>query len=219
MSLKQFATRLKLGCEYLVKRNYYSLRRGAIWPEGEYKRGLLKRIQRIYNYKYFVETGTCLGETPAKLSGLFERIWTIELSEELFQRAKINLSKYKNVTCLHGNSGQILSDVVRNLDAPTLFWLDGHFSGGVTASGENPIIEELNVIKSSSINNHVIVIDDMSDFSLFEKNAPLSAVVYAIENINPNYKFYSDYDMLFALPFEREHREFWRKAVFPLVIR
>ena len=40
-----------------------------------------------------------------------------------------------------------------------------------------------------------------------------------IENISSNYKFYCDYDMLFALPNENIHREFFKEIIPNFVIR
>jgi hypothetical protein len=65
----------------------------------------------------------------------------------------------------------------------------------------------------------VIVIDDSSDFCLKEGNEQLSGIIAILEGINRDYKFYSDYDMLFALPMESVHREFWRRIVYPFAIR
>ena len=43
---------------------------------------------------------------------------------------------------LQGDSTDVLPEVVEKMDEPTLFWLDGHYSGGITASGEQetPIV-------------------------------------------------------------------------------
>ena len=214
--------KIKTGLSYLLKRNWYGFRRGILWPEGDYKRGMLKRLQRLYRYRYFIETGTFQGKTPIALSHIFEHIYTIELDPKLFAESKSKLSSYQNVTCLQGDSKDLIASVVQKLDAPSIFWLDGHYSGAGTAKGmiAAPIIQELEAIAQSPYKQHIIVIDDSSDFSkASEGSAPLSEVLAALEKINPLYKIYFDYDMLFALPFEKEHREFWRKIAYPLVIR
>lgn len=182
---------------------------------------MIKRVQKVYKYPYFVETGTYLGETPLALRNLFNRIWTIELDEQLYLNAKRRLSKYSNIICIHGDSKDVLSEIIEQLDKPTLFWLDAHYSGGVTAKGEiaAPLLQELQLISKSNIKEHVIVIDAISDFSIKEENTPLSKIIAKLESINPSYKFYFDYDMLFALPNEGQHREFWRKIAYPIVVR
>jgi hypothetical protein len=54
-----------------------------------------------------------------------------------------------------------LADVVKGLTAPAAFWLDGHYSGGVTADsgGDAPILRELQAVLTSSI-DHLVLIDD-----------------------------------------------------------
>lgn len=95
------------------------------------------------------------------------------------------------------------------------------YSGLGTAHGEiaAPLLDKLEIIAKSPVQGHVIVIDDVSDFCLRDKNAPLSKIVAILERIKPDYKFYFDYDMMFALPSETEGREFWRKMAYPVVIR
>lgn len=70
------------------------------------------------------------------------------------------------MTLLHGDSGKLLPEVVDKLKAPALFWLDGHYSCGLTAKGalETPIRAELQAIFSSAITGHVILIDDVRCF-------------------------------------------------------
>jgi hypothetical protein len=56
----------------------------------------------------------------------------------------------------------VLVDVLKTLDQPGLFWLDGHYSSGPTAKGEldTPIRKELDLIFHHPLKNHVILIDD-----------------------------------------------------------
>lgn len=52
--------------------------------------------------------------------------------------------------------------MIRQINQPALFWLDGHYSAGVTAKGEKhtPIYEELEHILGTQERKHVIIIDD-----------------------------------------------------------
>jgi hypothetical protein len=63
---------------------------------------------------------------------------------------------------LQGDSGNVLNQVLAEISQPALFWLDGHYSEGITAKGEKecPIIEELSCIFKSKRLNHLILIDD-----------------------------------------------------------
>ena len=206
---------------YLIHGNWYSIRRGCIWPEASYKRGMLKRLQDAYQLPYFIETGTYKGDTTRALRQRFEKLWTIELDNILFEKASMKLNPYSNIVVLHGDSSEVLKQIIPVLDRPALFWLDGHYSGEGTAKGSvaAPLLEELNIIKKSAIVGHVIAIDDISDFCLKDGNMPLSKILEKLEEINPQFKFYFDYDILFAVPSENVHREFWRKVAYPIVIR
>lgn len=111
---------------YVLSGNGYSFRRTFVWPEGAYKRGMLKRIQRRYRLPYFIETGTFGGATPKALHRLFKQLWTIELDATVYECARRKLSKYPNIVCIQGDSKEKLRDVVPQLDRAGLFWLDGH---------------------------------------------------------------------------------------------
>ena len=91
----------------------------------------------------------------------FEKIYSIELSHLFFQKAKMRFKKYSNVTLLEGDSGKMLKELIPQITCPSLFWLDGHYSGGLTAKGDKecPVYEELANILSSEI-DHTILIDD-----------------------------------------------------------
>ena len=54
------------------------------------------------------------------------------------------------------------------LDRPALFWLDGHYSAGITARGDRdtPVLDELRHILSAQEARHVIVIDDAREFGV-----------------------------------------------------
>jgi uncharacterized protein YqfB (UPF0267 family) len=201
--------------------SWYSFRRTHIMPEAEFKRSCLKRLQAVYKYDYFVETGTHLGETPLALQKLFKKIFTIELSDMLYEAAKKKFAPFSNIMSIRGDSAVELRKIIPAIDRPTIFFLDGHYSGAGTALGAktHPMQEELSAIAQNVVAGHIVVIDDMSDFTASEDNMKLSEVLRALENINPNYKFYSDYDMLFALPHEDIHRQFWREIALPFVVR
>ena len=130
------------------------------------KREKIKELAREFKCKIFVEPGTYLGATTAEMVKDFKEVYTIELNAELFRRAKRKLAKYKNVTVLHGDSGKLLIDVIQKIDATVFFWLDGHYSGGVTSMGEKscPIYEELQSIFKLKNIDYVIMIDDARDF-------------------------------------------------------
>ena len=74
----------------------------------------------------------------------------------------------KHITILHGDSGEVLEQVLARINKPCLFWLDGHYSGGVTAKGslETPIQKELtHIFNHPQAHNHIILIDDARLFT------------------------------------------------------
>ena len=131
------------------------------------KRKVVTSYLRSRGLKTFVETGTYTGETLAEVAvDRTVQATSIELADRYYRDAKRRFSSCQNVTLLHGDSGKLLPEVVDKLQAPALFWLDGHYSGDLTAKGdlETPISAELQAILSSSIAGHVILIDDVRCF-------------------------------------------------------
>lgn len=113
--------------------------------------------------KVFVETGTYHGETIKALKNNFDVLYSIELSVDLYNKAKTKFNKCTRINIYNGNSADILPRIVAQLDAPALYWLDAHFSGGITASSKNPILQEILTILQAG-KSDVIVIDDLRLF-------------------------------------------------------
>jgi hypothetical protein len=123
-------------------------------------------LQR-HKIRSFVETGTYLGDTLAHLAQ-DDRIscFSIELDTKFYKSASHRFRNWANIRVFHGDSGDVLPVIMEELLGPTLFWLDGHYSGGITAKGEmdTPISKELQTILDSSNKDHVILIDDARCF-------------------------------------------------------
>jgi hypothetical protein len=114
----------------------------------------------------FVETGTHNGDTTNIVKDKFERVYTIELSEHYFNKAKKRFESSKNVQVIQGDSSRMINKICEVLDKPTFFWLDGHYSGGDTAQGEKdcPLIEEISSINDNCKVQCVVAIDDVRLF-------------------------------------------------------
>lgn len=114
----------------------------------------------------FVETGTYLGDTLGFIARFHTQCTSIELSEDLYEAACKRFSAFSNVNLIHGDSAVRLPELLQSIKQPTLFWLDGHYSAGVTARGnvDTPISEELRAILEHSVKEHVILIDDARCF-------------------------------------------------------
>ena len=130
------------------------------------KQKALRNYARKYDLKILVETGTYFGHMVEAMKKDFEHIYSIELSKELYKKANKRFKGDKNVELVQGDSGIELKKLVKKIDEPALFWLDGHYSAGVTAKGEKdtPIYEELTHIFDAENKEHVIIIDDARCF-------------------------------------------------------
>lgn len=142
----------------------------------------------IYKYlgiesgcKYFVETGTHLGgSVDVALELGFDKIFSCELMEERFNYCMNKFFNNENVYLWNGQSLDCFPEIVTNLDVKSLFWLDAHGEGGGV-----PTFEELDIIATSSIKNHNILIDDIPIY--FQNTA--EKLKEKILEINSEYKF------------------------------
>jgi hypothetical protein len=149
-----------LRARYLIQSQPYTLLSG---PE---KRAEIKKWQAMTGYKLFVETGTFLGDTTLAMAEVFERCWTVEIDAALYTKARARFEGRTNITLLHGSSDALIGPILQELDAPAVFWLDGHYSHANTGRGktDTPILEELKKIFAHPIKEHVILIDDAREF-------------------------------------------------------
>ena len=131
------------------------------------KQNIVKEYAQKFGTTVFVETGTCLGEMIYAVKRAFNKIYSIELDEELYLGAKELFSKYNHINVIHGDSKSVLKDILDTINEPAMFWLDAHYSGGITSKGENetPVMEELNIIFNEFKNKYVILIDDARCFN------------------------------------------------------
>lgn len=129
------------------------------------QRALLNFAEK-FELEVLIETGTYYGDMVEAMKSHFSQIYSIELSEELFRKAKKRFESVKNVTIIHGDSGVELEKLTNIIKKPALFWLDGHYSAGVTAIGDKntPIFEELTHIFNANLRKYIIVIDDARCF-------------------------------------------------------
>jgi hypothetical protein len=135
-------------------------------PPALFKQHLVLEHGKRFGLPTLVETGTYLGDMVAAMAPHFDHVYSIELDEALHRRAVARLAHLKNVTLLRGDSGALLGRVLKQIAGPCLFWLDGHYSGGVTARGpdDTPIRRELEQLFSANRSRDVILIDDARCF-------------------------------------------------------
>ena len=130
------------------------------------KQMTIQEYQDKYQYKVLVETGTYMGDMVEAQKKRFRKIYSIELGIDLFDKATKRFKNDKNVTIVQGDSGKVLPDIMLKLNEPAIFWLDGHYSAGITARGDKdcPIFEELDAIFSKKNFDHILLIDDARCF-------------------------------------------------------
>lgn len=122
---------------------------------------LISLLQKEYNIETFIEAGTFQGVTAVWASALFKNVFTIELSQQLYESTSAGYKHIQNINFLYGHTVEHLKAIVPQLQGSALFWLDAHWSGGITAGQEEecPILRELQIIKESEW-EHFILIDD-----------------------------------------------------------
>ena len=132
-----------------------------------------KVLERWGGRNTWIETGTYLGETTKHLSTISEKLISIEPEKKLFENALSKFKNYTNVTIINGTSEGELGLVISSLNEKEIhdisFWLDGHYSAGITYLGaeETPVNTELKTIGENlnRINIITIFVDDCRQFA------------------------------------------------------
>ncbi len=156
-------------------------------PPHVIKQNILKQVKNATSYEVLIESGTYLGAMVEALIDCFSRIYSIELSEKLYQDAVKKFSGVNNVTIIQGDSGEIMKHLMEEIGEPAIFWLDGHYSAGITAKGEKecPIIEELSAIFNAKKFNHAILIDDARLFNGTNDYPTIDFIEKMVLNLRP----------------------------------
>lgn len=152
----------------------WKLQGKPIPPPHVVKQEAVKDYARRFNVRILIETGTFMGEMIDAVLNTFSEIVSIEFDPALALRAQKKFSKHSHVRILQGDSGKVLPEIMARINNPCLFWLDAHYSGGVTAKSdlETPIVRELSVLLEHPCLDHVILIDDAREFT-GQNNYPL----------------------------------------------
>jgi hypothetical protein len=159
-------------------------------PSSRDKQKIVKQYAKDFNLKILLETGTYLGSMVDASKDDFEKIFSIELDKNLFIKAKKKFRQHKNIQILNGDSSKVLKKILINVNKPCLFWLDAHYSKGITARGkkETPVLEELNYIFKHPVGNHVILIDDARLFKGKNDYPSLGKIRQLVADNLPHYK-------------------------------
>lgn len=163
-------------------------------------------IQEKFQYSNFIETGTYMGETSIWASTLFKNVFTIEVNPELSQAAVRRAKGKDNISFICGDSSLMLKDISKNLTGTSLYWLDGHWCGGVSKlTGECPLMTELNSILSRD--EDIVLIDDARFFMSIvpqphdpEEWPRIDQVISLLKIKYPAHEIIIEYDIIMCLP-------------------
>lgn len=127
---------------------------------GALPRHLAEALRDQLGLERAIETGTFQGGGARLLGTMFADVSSIELSPELHEAAHETVADLPHVKLLQGDSREWLPRLV-DPSVPTLYFLDGHWSGGPTAGeqGECPVLDELRAIGGGHPDDCVFVDD------------------------------------------------------------
>ena len=156
-------------------------------PDHDLKQAAVSRLAAQYGARVFVESGTYRGDMVEAMKPHFDRLYSIELSETLQAAAAERFADDPRIEILQGDSGEVIQRILPDLSGPALFWLDGHYSGGVTARGaqDTPIWQELRHILDAPDLGHVILVDDARLFGRDPGYPTVEAVIRFAKDRRP----------------------------------
>ena len=162
------------------------------------KEELIRDYAKTFNTSILIETGTYLGDMVHAMRKAFSRIISFELDQTLATQARERFANDNHIRIIQGDSGKLLGELLATINEPCLFWLDGHYSGGITAKGalETPIKNELAAILSHRVDGHVILIDDARCFTGENDYPTLEELKNFVAKHNPHHKFSVEHDVI-----------------------
>jgi hypothetical protein len=197
---------------------YYLLRNLQSWVQWQQRRYeapsplFIKRAVLLRNGhpdSTWIETGTYLGETTRFLAKRSQFVHSLEPEPTLFANAKELFKNAGNVRIINGTSETVLPGLLPAISGSVNFWLDGHYSAGITYKGsqDTPIADELSCIARNlaHLNQVCVLIDDVR---LFVDNSnensgypPLDFLVtWSREN---SFRWHIEQDIFVAKRYER----------------
>lgn len=196
----------------LIKRKF------QVIPEMSEKRSVIEFYRKIFEPKVMVETGTFFGDTIEYFKSKFETLYSIELSEELAERAVKRFANDMQVKIVQGDSGIVLKSILSEINSPVLFWLDGHYSSEFYIKGEfvrtakgatdTPVKKELDIILQSKVES-IILIDDARLFNGINDYPTIKEVRKKVKSYNANYSVFVKKDIIHIIPKKVNAQIYW----------
>ena len=151
-----------------------------------------------------------MGDTVEYLKNDFNRLFSIELNEDLAAKAVKRFSNESKIKIVQGDSATQLEFILSEIKVPVVFWLDGHYSSEfqlgdeyiVTGKGDKdtPVLEELIQISRHPVKNHVILIDDARLFNGDNDYPTKQQVIEFVKQQLPAHSFSIKNDIIRILP-------------------
>lgn len=171
------------------------------------KRAMLKAEAIRIGAVTFVETGTYMGDTPWSLRNTCKFLISIEVQPILADIARKRFRNTPQVKIVTGDSAVELKETVPKVEGPCLFWLDGHYSAGMTGRGSKdcPIYEELEAIAGFGESPFSIMIDDARCFGTDAAYPSLKDLEVAAQAHFPKHHFAVWNDVIHITPTRYEN--------------
>lgn len=157
-------------------------------PPHKIKQFTITEFGKQYGCKVLVETGTFRGDMMEAQKNNFDKLYSVELSTEFWEKAKQRFKNDPQINLIQGDSGVVLPELVPTIDQPALFWLDGHYCGTTTALSaiECPIYAEIDAVFKNN-KGHVMLIDDARLFIGKHDYPTILELTNYVKKISPNY--------------------------------
>jgi hypothetical protein len=153
------------------------------------------------NFDYFIETGTCVGDTTLKMINIgFKYVYTVEYYEPFYNGCVNKFKDIDNIKLFQGVSYEKFMEMLKDINSSSVFYLDAHPCGPNTGGHDelinseyeekcsffqdNIISNELLAISNHHIKDHIIILDDQHGY---HKNT--QKFIDTI-NINNDYRFF-----------------------------
>ncbi len=186
---------------YLIQREAFFWKKGMLPLPHLLKQKIIAQYAEKYSAETFVETGTYMGFMVNAMRKRFKRLYSIELSNPLYTRASARFRRFPNITILEGDSGAVMPEILPKISGRILFWLDGHYSGGITVKGFSgcPICKELDAIADHQDKHHVVLVDDMRFFGK-EGNPTIETIEKIVKTRLPDHSIILEDDIIRIVP-------------------
>jgi hypothetical protein len=171
-----------------------------VWPPADsVKRQHLLALFHGRGHRVLIESGTYLGGTVEAFLDHAARIVSVELDPSLAEQAARKFAGHAHVQIVHGDSTVELPKALRELSEPPLVWLDGHFSGGVTALGDEsePAATILDLLARTGLPyGTTVVVDDVRLFGADPAWPSLETLLASARAAFPHARIHAEVDAL-----------------------